>query len=182
MANDKKKAAESKSSTLSWVVFLVVAAVVLGTVVVPALNRAAVTRHATVGKPAPDFTLTSLDGNKVTLSQLKGKPVLINFWATWCPPCRLEMPALQKVYQESSANGFMLLMVNQQEDSVTVQNFLKQNNYSLPVLLDLNGRVSDMYQVTGIPTSVFIDSQGVVQDIHVGTMPVAELFLSKIPK
>ncbi len=182
MVKKKKKAAKSKSSTLSWVVFLVVTAVVLGIVVVPALNRAAITRHATLGKPAPDFTLTSLDGKKVTLSQLKGKPVLINFWATWCPPCRLEMPALQTVYQEASAKGFTLLMVNQQEDSTTVQNFLKQNNYSLPVVLDLNGQVSDMYQVTGIPTSVFIDSQGVVRDIHVGTIPVADLFLSKIPK
>ncbi|HZW82222.1 MAG TPA: TlpA disulfide reductase family protein [Candidatus Deferrimicrobium sp.] len=153
---------------------------IIAIVVLPKVYGEAAVKYAAIGKPAPNFTLTSLDGKKVSLNELKGRPIILNFWATWCPPCKLEMPALDKVYGKSSEKGFTMLTINQQEDVGTIQKFLKENGYSLPVVLDSSGEVGELYQVQGIPTTVFIDSKGVITDIHTGTMPVEDLFLSKI--
>ena len=120
---------------------------------------------------APDFELPSLDGQIVSLSRLQGKPVLINFWATSCPPCRYEMPYLEEVYQEWHDRGLVLLAINIGENPQEVWAFLQGQGYSFPVLLDLNGRVASKYNIWawGIPISFFIDKDGVIQDIKIGS-------------
>ena len=162
--------------------------IIIVTVVVLALLALTVTmltasapKVAKVGQPAPDFTLMTVDGKQVSLSQFKGKPVIINFWATWCPPCRLEMPALEEISHQAADKGFIILAVDQEEDAATVKSFLTQNQYDYLSVLDINGAVSTMYQVSGIPTSIFVDANGIVREMHSGTMPDAQQFLDKIP-
>lgn len=111
-----------------------------------------------------DFTLEDLNGNEVKLSSLKGKKVFLNFWATWCPPCRAEMPDIEKLYQETKDSELVILAVNVGEDKKAAQDFMNSNNYNFTVLLDENGEVSRLYQVTGIPTSYFIDTEGFLGD------------------
>lgn len=175
-----KKTVKKKSNMLLTVVIGVIFVALVSLTLVK-LNDAHAAKVAEKGQMAPDFTLTSPSGKQVTLSQFRGKPVVLNFWATWCPPCKLEMPTIEKLSQEAAAKGFVLLTVNQEEDGGTVQNFLQQNKYDFPVVLDTSGQVSQTYQVSGIPTSVFIDAKGIIRDIHTGTMPEEQLFLSKIP-
>lgn len=119
-----------------------------------------------------DFTLEDLNGNMVKLSSLKGKKVFLNFWATWCPPCKAEMPDIEKLYQETKDNDLIILAVNSGEDKKAVENFMNENNYNFTVLLDVKGEVSRLYQVTGIPTSYFIDTGGFLDDGISGAMPL----------
>lgn len=118
-----------------------------------------------------DFTLEDLTGSKVTLSQLKGKKVYLNFWATWCPPCKAEMPDIEKLYQETKDSDLVILAVNVGEDKKTVADFIAKNKYNFPVLLDVKGEVSQLYQVTGIPTSYFIDTNGILDNGTTGGIP-----------
>lgn len=108
---------------------------------------------ATIGKPAPDFTLQNLDGESVSFSDLRGSPVMINFWNTGCPPCRNEMPYLQEVYEENRDTGLVLLTINIGQSVSTVEDFLEENNLALPVLLDSDGDVTQRYGMPGIPTT-----------------------------
>ena len=130
---------------------------------------------ATVGKAAPDFELQNLDGQSISLSDLKGKPVLINFWATWCRPCIFEMPYIQEIYDEWSGKGLMVLAINRGESSSKVEQFLQSNNLSLPVLLDTKLDVFRRYNIRGIPTTFFIDKDGIIQEKIIGA------FTSKAP-
>ncbi len=121
-----------------------------------------------VGKSAPDFQLENLDGQFISLSSLKGKPMLINFWATWCPPCRLEMPYLQQIYDEWSAKGLVMVSVNMGESASTVINFMKSYSLSFPVLLDTRQNVAAKYNIRGIPTTFFVDKDGIIRDVIIG--------------
>ena len=121
-----------------------------------------------IGKPAPDFQLSTPDGQPVSLSHLKGKPVLINFWATWCGPCRMEMPYLQQVYDEWRGKGLVLLAINIGESPSQVAEFMQSQGLSLPVLLDGEENIAVMYNVRAIPTTFFIDGDGIIQDMKVG--------------
>lgn len=121
--------------------------------------------------PAPDFTLTELDGTQVTLRDLTGQVVLINVWATWCPPCRAEMPAIQAAYEQYRDRGFTVLAVNLQEDPVTVAAFMREHNLTFPVPLDLDGTVSAIYQARSLPSSFFVDKTGVIRAVYRGPMP-----------
>jgi len=125
-----------------------------------------------VGRPAPDFTLSTLDGAEVTLSDLRGKPVLINFWASWCPPCRLEMPELIRIYEAHKDEDFVILGVDLtfQDAIADVEAFVEEFNMTFPVLLDKTGEVGRSYRLLGIPMSVFIDRQGIIRRIHIGAM------------
>ncbi|MHB1160860.1 MAG: TlpA family protein disulfide reductase [Chloroflexota bacterium] len=134
-----------------------------------------------VGNLAPDFALKGLDGQTVRLSEMRGKPVLINFWATWCPPCRQEMPDLEKAYQKYKGQGVLFLGVDKQEDEETVRKFVQQNRYSWTFLLDSDGRVANSYWVSGIPTSYFVDREGIVRDVHIGAIN-ASLLEAKLDK
>ena len=121
-----------------------------------------------IGKPAPDFQLSTLNGQPVSLSDLRGKPVLVNFWATWCLPCRGEMPYIQQIYDEWQAKGLVLLAINIGESPSQVAKFMQSQGLSLPVLLDGKGNIAVMYNVRAIPTTFFIDRDGIIKDMKVG--------------
>jgi cytochrome c biogenesis protein CcmG/thiol:disulfide interchange protein DsbE len=121
-----------------------------------------------IGKPAPDFQLNTLDGQTVTLSELRGIPVLVNFWTTWCDPCRSEMPYLQQVYEEWQEKGLVLLAINIGESPSQVAMFMQSQGLSLPVLLDSEENIAVMYNVRAIPTTFFIDEDGIIQHITTG--------------
>ena len=132
------------------------------------------TEEARAGQSAPDFQLKDLDGQDISLSSLRGKPVLLNFWATWCPPCRAEMPYLQQIYEEWSDKGLVLLAIDIGESSARVKEFLEANNLSLSVPLDTNQIVAQKYNITGIPTTYLIDKDGIIQSIKIGSFQSKE--------
>ena len=127
------------------------------------------TQGTQVGNLAPDFQLLNLDGKPVSLSDLQGKPVILNFWATWCRPCVSEMPYIQEIYEEWSGKGLMLLTINLGESSSKVEKFLQSNNLSLPVLLDAKQDVALKYSIQYIPTTFFIDKDGIIQAKKIGS-------------
>lgn len=120
--------------------------------------------------PAPDFTLLDLAGAPVRLSDLRGQVVLINVWATWCPPCRAEMPMIQAAYTQYHEEGFTVLAVNQREEPRTVAAYMTQSELTFPALLDRDGTVISAYQASVLPSSFFIDKAGVVRAVYRGPM------------
>lgn len=124
---------------------------------------------AEVGAEAPDFELETLEGSTIRLSSLRGKPVLINFWATWCAPCVLEMPNFQKYY-EQYPGSFEVLAINYGESRDTVGRFVKDIGVTFPVLFDSDSKVHAMYRFPGYPTSYLVDKNGIVRFQHVGLM------------
>lgn len=125
--------------------------------------------------PALNFTLKDLDGKEVSLKDLKGKKVFLNFWATWCPPCRGEMPEIEKIYEESKNSDLVIIAVNIGEDRDTVKAFMDKNNYKFKVLLDSNNDIATNYQISAIPTSFFIDKDGKIVNKNVGAMNYADM-------
>jgi peroxiredoxin len=119
---------------------------------------------------APDFTLQDAQGQNVRLSDLRGSPVLVNLWASWCAPCKEEMPAMQKVYETYAPQGFTILAVNTtfQDQKESALAFSQSRGLTFPILFDLDGDVSSKYMVRAMPTSFFIDSQGIVQRMVIG--------------
>ena len=120
---------------------------------------------------APSFTLQSVDGKAVSLAQFKGDVVMINFWASWCGPCRQEMPLLDSIYKQYKDMGFVLLGVNVEPNSRNADAWLKKTPVSYPVLYDPKSEVSQLYQVQAMPTTVIIDRQGIVRYVHNGYLP-----------
>ncbi len=127
-----------------------------------------------VGHPAPDFTLTQLDGSRVNLAALRGQPVVLNFWATWCPPCRGELPQLQAASRRY-AGQVAILGVNQVEPTGAVQTFAEQMGLTFPIPLDGDGRASRLYGVRSLPTTFFIDREGIIRQIQIGSLTEATL-------
>lgn len=125
-----------------------------------------------VGSLAPDFQLTNLAGEKVALSDYRGQPVLVNFWATWCPPCLMEMPVIEDSYKDG---GFAVIAVDFGEGPDDVKAFAGSMGIDVPIVLDVDGSIQQLYRVRGFPTSFFIDADGVVQNIHIGGMNEAIL-------
>ncbi|WP_168190042.1 TlpA family protein disulfide reductase [Caloramator sp. E03] len=119
---------------------------------------------------AKDFELTNLNGEKVKLSDYKGKVIVLNFFATWCPPCKAELPGFVKVVDEYKDKDVVFLFTDIGEDSNTVRNFLKVNSYKFVPLMDYDGKISDMYSVRGIPTTYIISKGFEVKEQHVGFM------------
>ena len=121
-------------------------------------------------KPAPDFALKTLDGSQIHLSELRGKTVLLNFWATWCPPCKAEMPDLNALHREyGEARNFTVLGIDDEEGQADVAAFAKQNAIAFPLALDSDGAVtSNRYNVRGLPTSLIIDREGNIRDMWAG--------------
>ena len=131
-----------------------------------------------VGKIAPDFSLQTIDGQLVTLSALKGKAVLINLWATWCQPCRLEMPTIQAAYEKNKDRGLVVLAINftAQDNLKDVSAFVEELKLTFPILLDPTGDVSaNLYAMHSLPMSFFIDSKGVIRNIQFGAMDPAKI-------
>lgn len=129
------------------------------------------------GEPAPDFQLQNLDGQSVSLSDFNGKPVLLHFWASWCEPCRYEMPYMQAIYDDWSDQGLILLTVNRAESPDKIAEFMQNHSLDMPVLIDVELEVFSKYKlvgipaVTGIPATFFIDSEGIIQDMVIGAFP-----------
>jgi peroxiredoxin len=121
-------------------------------------------RVPTVGMQAEDFRLTDLAGKEQSLSQYRGKIVLLNFWATWCKPCTTEMPAMQASFDKLRDKGFVVLAVNELEDDARVREHIKQYGHTFPVLMDRDNKVANQFGVFGLPVSVFIDQEGRVQE------------------
>lgn len=124
---------------------------------------------------AMDFKLKDLNGKEVSLSDYKGKKVLLNFWATWCSPCKAEMPEMEALYQQTKDSDLVILAVNLDEDKDTVQKFISSNKYNFPVLLDTENIVASKYQIVSIPTSFFIDKEGNIVDKHIGPMTIKDM-------
>jgi peroxiredoxin len=120
---------------------------------------------------APVFTLQSVDGRTVSLAQFKGDVVMINFWASWCGPCRQEMPLLDTIYKQYKDMGFTLLGVNVEPDPHGANAWLKKTPVSYPILYDPKSQVSQLYQVQAMPTTVIVDRQGIVRYVHNGYLP-----------
>ena len=120
------------------------------------------------GRPAPDFTLPDLAGNELRLSDLKGQVVLVNFWTTWCPNCRRELPALSTVYQDLKDQGFVIVAVDLGEPAQQVAAFVEEHQLPFPIVLDSDGGVAQQYRVQGVPTSFVIDREGIIREIHIG--------------
>lgn len=131
-------------------------------------------RVPTVGTQAEDFHLTDLDGKSQSLSQYRGKIVLVNFWATWCKPCTTEMPAMQAIYDKLRNKGFVVLAVNELEDDAKVREHIKQYGHTFPVLMDHDNKVANQFGVFGLPVSVFIDQEGRVQEYIKGGLLTEE--------
>lgn len=131
-----------------------------------------------VGVPAPDFTLTTLDGaSTVSLSQLRGQPVLINFWASWCLPCRTETPDLERAYQKYRAQGLVVLGINSaaQDTLEAATDFVKEFKVTYPQLWDEADAVLQAYSVLGLPTSLFVNREGRVQRVKSGALSAAQI-------
>ncbi|HQW07678.1 MAG TPA: TlpA disulfide reductase family protein [Steroidobacteraceae bacterium] len=122
--------------------------------------------------PAPGFQLPARGGKQITLDQFRGQVVMINFWATWCGPCRKEMPLLESIYRKYKPMGFTMIGVNVEPDSKAAEDWLaKQQPVSFPVAFDTDSRVSKLYKVNGMPNSVIIDRKGNVRLLHRGYKP-----------
>jgi peroxiredoxin len=118
--------------------------------------------------PAPDFTLRTLDGQKLRLGEQRGRVVLVNFWATWCGPCRQEMPHLNKLYEKYKSSGFVLLGVNVDDDTRQAAGVADKLGVKFPVLPDADKRVSRQYDLSAMPSTVLIDRDGKVRYLHRG--------------
>ena len=123
-----------------------------------------------VGSTAPNFSLTDLRGKEISLAQYQGKVVILDFWATWCGPCRMSMPMLEKIQKEYPSD-VKLLAVNLQDPIDDVKDFVARQNFNSTVLLDSEGRVGSVYQAGSIPMQVVIDKKGIVSSVHVGFSP-----------
>jgi len=124
---------------------------------------------ADIDHPAPDFVLNSPDGEEIALSDFRGQPIVLNFWATWCPPCRAEVPALQAA-GIAFDNEAVILGVSVQESASAVNPFLDEYGVTYPIVLDQVGDIGQTYRVRAFPTTYFIDETGVVVDIYGGPM------------
>ena len=120
---------------------------------------------------APNFTLKSRSGKNIKLSELRGEVVMINFWASWCGPCRQEMPLLEKIHKKYKRLGFTLLGVNVEENSNDAKNYLKDVKVTFPILFDRTQKTSELYNVSAMPTTVLIDRNGNKRFLHKGYKP-----------
>jgi len=121
-------------------------------------------------KEAPDFSVRTLDGKDVSLSDLRGKPVWVSFWASWCPPCRAENPDIEQVYQERKAEGLVIVGISIGESTDTVKGYIERTGLSYTIGLDQSTAIAARYRIVGIPTHFFIDRDGVLREWRIGSM------------
>lgn len=135
-----------------------------------------------VGKQARDFALKTLDEGQTSLSDYRGKVVVLNFWATWCPPCRAELPDFEQAHRDRQGDGLVVLGVNTEEPAAVVRSFVDEIGLTFPILLDETGQVAREYRAAGLPMTLVIDREGLIQVRHVGYLSAAKLdeYLSKV--
>lgn len=121
-----------------------------------------------VGKNAPDLSLRDINDKTVSLSSLRGNVVLINFWATWCPPCRAEMSSLNKLYKEYKGKGFTVVAVSKDRSVTYVKDYLSKNPVDFPILMDFDNKASKQFRVFSLPTSFLLDKNGVITELFLG--------------
>lgn len=129
----------------------------------------------TQGKQAPDFTLKNIDGEDVSLSDYKGKVVVVNFFGVWCSWCIKEMPGFVKVFDEYKDKGVELLVVDNGDDRETVLSYLNENNFDIKPVLDEKGEVVNTYKINGYPSSFILDEKGIIKYVHKGFMDENQL-------
>lgn len=122
------------------------------------------------GNIAPQFELETIDGKVISKEDLKGKKVFINFWATWCPPCRAEMPDMQSFYEDEEVVVLAINLTHTEDSLSTVKSFIEEGEFTFPVLVDPEGKIADMYKVSAYPTSYMLDSDGRIQYMALGAM------------
>lgn len=127
------------------------------------------------GALAPDFTLFTVEGEEITLSELRGRPVMINLWATWCAPCRIEMPHIQDRFERYANEGFLVLAVDFDEPAGLVEEFRDELGLTFDLLLDPGAEVQELYRNRSYPSSFFVDENGVIQVQHIGVMTEGQL-------
>lgn len=157
-------------SSMKKIISVLSILVIFGLAIVYFITREDTAPSVDIGSPAPNFELARLGADSLSLDELKGNVVLVNFWATWCGPCRDEMPDMQRVYDRYHNEGFEIVAVNLEESEVTVQGFVNKLNLTYPIVYDLTGEVFDMYLVRPLPTSYFIDREGIIRFVFVGPM------------
>ncbi len=135
------------------------------------LGMATLPSHAEDKIPAPDFTLKSLDGKNIKLSEQRGDVVMINFWASWCGPCLQEMPALEQLHQRYKDLGFTLLGVNVEQDLKEAKAYLNKVNVTFPILFDVTNQVSNEYEISAMPTTYLVDRDGNLRKLYMGYQP-----------
>jgi peroxiredoxin len=121
------------------------------------------------GYYAPDFTLDSIDGKKYKLSDFRGKVVFVNFWATWCPPCKEEIPSMGQLYKDLSGEGLVMLAISVDNDEEVLRKFVKNHNVPFPVLLDPEKKVYNLYKATGVPETHLINKLGMIEGSRIGS-------------
>lgn len=147
----------------------------------PTTNSYGAPALAQKGGTVTDFSLGSLAGGSIALSDFAGEVVIMNFWATWCPPCRAEMPGLNRFYEKHRDAGLVILAINEEESAETVRPFIQTNNFSFPVLLDIEGRVAQQYSTRSFPTTFIVDRDGVIQHVQTGEITEDELARIVLP-
>ena len=140
-----------------------------------AVSRSARLPGTPVAAPLPDVIVTTLGGEVVNLADLRGRPVLINFWATWCPPCREEMPALERVERKWAERGAAVIVINFEEDEATIRRYLAENGLSLRVFQDSSGEVAQKLDITYLPTTLFVDGTGVIRSRNEGVLSQGQM-------
>lgn len=128
------------------------------------------TTNKAIGKPAPDFVLKDTKGKVWRLSELKGQVVFVNFWATWCPPCRSEMPAMQELVQTLPPEDFQMLAILSNDQAVVAERFAAGIGFSAPILLDPENLAGKAYGITGVPETYIVDKQGILREAVIGPL------------
>lgn len=160
-------------SRLGTIVALLLALAVLAAACGP--ESAGPARGVQESQLAPDFTLDSLAGGELSLAYYRGSVVLLNFWATWCPPCELEMPDIEQAHRTYRDRGLVVLGINAQESPDVVQAYVDRMGLTFPILLDTRGQVQAQYRGRGLPMTLILDRDGVIQARHLGYLSAAAL-------
>lgn len=158
-----------KKRLITRTIILVVMALAVGYTLYANMNKDK-NQKVEIGKPAPDFVLVDMEGNKHRLSEYKGQGVLLNFWATWCKPCEREMPYIENQYQQFKDQGVQVLAVNSSESELVINKFVERKGLNFPVMIDKDGQVQAAYGIYNLPHTFLIDKAGNVVESHTGEL------------
>ncbi len=174
----KKKTSNNSTTYIGAAILLIIAIALFAFALRPSSNEngaSDVERAPVKGYAAPIFNTAVLSGGETNLQDYVGDVVVVNFWATWCPPCKAEMPGINAFYEAYKDEGVVVLAVNAKEGEELVRPFIEANGFTFPVLLDPMGQIINLYQIRSFPTTLVIDRTGVIQYIHTGMISPQEL-------